>query len=54
MNQELLKTILAESGKAAKANITRRTPQIAELIEAVEKWIIERVIKKIKQNKPYE
>jgi hypothetical protein len=41
MNQDLLKTILAESGKAAKANITRRTPQITELIEAVEKWIIE-------------
>jgi hypothetical protein len=39
MNQDLLKTILAESGKAAKANITRRTPQITDLISAVEKWI---------------
>lgn len=41
MNQDLLKTILAESGKTAKANITRRTPQLTELIEAVDKWIIE-------------
>jgi hypothetical protein len=40
MNQDLLKTILAESGKAAKANITRRTPQITDLISAVEKWIV--------------
>ena len=40
MNQDLLRTILAESGKAAKANITRRTPQITELMEAVEQWLI--------------
>jgi hypothetical protein len=39
MNQDILRTILAESGKAAKANITRRTPQISELIESVEQWI---------------
>jgi hypothetical protein len=36
---DMLKTILAESGKTAKANITARTPQINELIEAVEKWL---------------
>lgn len=40
MNQDLLRTILAESDKAAKANITRRTPQITELMEAVEQWLI--------------
>lgn len=37
---DILNTILDGSGKTAKANITRRTPQIVELIEAVEKWII--------------
>ena len=40
MTPDLLKTLLAESGKTAKSNITRRTPQITELIEAVEHWII--------------
>jgi hypothetical protein len=39
MNQDLLRTILAESGKTAKANITRRTPQITQMIESVEQWI---------------
>ncbi len=37
---DILKTILEWSGKTAKANITRRTPQITELIEAVEKWMV--------------
>jgi hypothetical protein len=41
MNQDLMRTILAESGKTAKANITRRTPQITQLIESVEHWIKE-------------
>lgn len=41
MNQDLMRTILAESGKTAKANITRRTPQITQLIESVEQWIKE-------------
>jgi hypothetical protein len=39
VNPEILRTILAGSGKSAKANITRRTPQMTELIEAVEKWM---------------
>lgn len=39
---DILNTILDGSGKTAKANITRRTPQIVDLIEAVEKWIITR------------
>ncbi len=29
------------SQRTAKGNITRKTPQIAELMEAVEKWLAE-------------
>ncbi len=36
---EMLKTILEQSGKAAKGNITRKTPQLTELMEAVEQWL---------------
>jgi hypothetical protein len=36
----ILNEILDNSSKTAKANITRRTPQISQLIEAVEKWMI--------------
>jgi hypothetical protein len=39
VTQDLLKTILAMSQRTAKGNITRKTPQIAELIAAVEKWL---------------
>jgi hypothetical protein len=41
VTQPLLKTILESSGRSAKANIMRRTPQIKELIESVEQWMIE-------------
>lgn len=41
MKQELLKTILIDSAKSAKGNITRRTPQMTELMEAIEKWLVE-------------
>ena len=40
VSPDVLKTILAGSGRSAKANITRRTPQMAELIEAVEQWMV--------------
>jgi hypothetical protein len=40
VTEDLLKTILAMSQRAAKGNITRKTPQIAELIDAVEKWLV--------------
>jgi hypothetical protein len=40
-NQPLFKTILKGSDRSAKANIMRRTPQIATLIEAVEQWMLE-------------
>jgi hypothetical protein len=41
MTEESLKTILTMSQRTAKGNITRKTPQIAELMEAVEKWLAE-------------
>jgi hypothetical protein len=39
VTEDLLKTILAMSQRTAKGNITRKTPQIAALIEAVEQWL---------------
>jgi hypothetical protein len=39
MTEDILKNILAMSQRTAKGNITRKTPQIAELMEAVEKWL---------------
>jgi hypothetical protein len=39
MTEETLKNILAMSQRTAKGNITRKTPQIAALIEAVEQWL---------------
>ncbi len=36
---EMLKTILEQSGKSAKGNITRKTPQLTELMEVVEQWL---------------
>jgi hypothetical protein len=41
MTEDILKNILAMSQRTAKGNITRKTPQIAELMEAVEKWLAE-------------
>ena len=38
---DMLKTILENSGKTAKGNITRKTPQLTELMEAVERWMEE-------------
>jgi hypothetical protein len=38
---DLLRDILSESDKRAKSNITRKTPQITELTEALEKWFFE-------------
>src|SRR3712207_7730039 len=36
---DMLKTILEHSGKSAKGNLTRKTPQLSELVEAVEHWL---------------
>jgi hypothetical protein len=41
MSEEVLKNILAMSQRTAKGNITRKTPQLTELMEAVEKWLAE-------------
>jgi|SRR5918992_712754 hypothetical protein len=41
MTEDVLKNILAMSQRTAKGNLTRRTPQITELMEAVEKWLAE-------------
>ncbi len=42
MNQDILTTILKESSKQAKMNITRRTPQLTELMEVLNKWLREK------------
>jgi hypothetical protein len=41
VTEDMLKNILAMSQRTAKGNITRKTPQLAELMEAVEKWLAE-------------
>ena len=41
MTEETLKTVLAMSQRTAKGNITRKTPKLTELMEAVEKWLAE-------------
>jgi hypothetical protein len=40
MTEETLKTILAMSQRTAKGNITRRSPEMRELIDAVENWLL--------------
>jgi hypothetical protein len=37
----VLKTLLDGSGRSAKANIMRRTPNISQLVSSVEQWITE-------------
>jgi hypothetical protein len=39
ITNEILKTVLTESQKEAKKNITRRMPQIAEIIEELKQWM---------------
>lgn len=39
MSGENLKEILATADKRTKANLTRKTPQLTELVQAVEKWL---------------
>jgi hypothetical protein len=41
MTEDILKNILAMSQRTAKGNITRKSPQLTELMEAVEKWLAE-------------
>src|SRR5690349_3410589 len=42
MSEESLKEILATADKRTKANLTRRTPQLTELMDAVEQWLLSR------------
>jgi hypothetical protein len=39
MTEENLQTIIAMSKQTAKGNLTRRNPELEELIEAVKKWL---------------
>jgi hypothetical protein len=41
MTEENLKNIIAMSKQTAKGNLTRRNPELEELIEAVRKWLEE-------------
>lgn len=41
ITQELLKEILQQTQNTARANIMRRSPQLADLIKAVEDWMTE-------------
>ncbi len=41
VNQEILATIIKESGNSALANITRLTPQVREIMMRLEKWLSE-------------
>ncbi|MDQ3975755.1 MAG: ribbon-helix-helix protein, CopG family [Thermoproteota archaeon] len=49
MTEESLKEILATADKRTKANLTRKTPQLTELMEAIEKWLLEGE-KEVKKN----
>jgi hypothetical protein len=48
VNEDLLKHILAMSQKAAKGNLTRKTPP--ELIDAIEQWLLAKDEEKDKAN----
>jgi hypothetical protein len=41
MSEESLKEILQTADKRTKANLTRKTPQLTELMQTVEQWLLE-------------
>ena len=41
MTEENLKEILATADKRTKANLTRKTPQLTDLMETIERWLLE-------------
>ena len=43
LDNDAFRAIVTESAKAAKSNLTRRTPQLTELYEAVERWMEGRI-----------
>jgi hypothetical protein len=40
MTEPMLKNLMINSSKTAKGNITRKTPQLTDLMEAVEQWLV--------------
>lgn len=40
MTEAMLKDILASADKRTKANLTRKNPELTELMEAVEAWLL--------------
>jgi hypothetical protein len=46
MTEDIIKTVLTESEKDAKRNITRKTPQITEMLEELSKWLTDEEEKK--------
>ena len=41
MTEDSLKEILQTADKRTKANLTRKTPQLTELMQTVEQWLLE-------------
>jgi hypothetical protein len=41
MTEKSLKDILQTADKRTKANLTRKTPQLTELMQTVEKWLLQ-------------
>jgi hypothetical protein len=39
MTEETLKTILAMTKRTAKGNLTRRNPELEELIAVIKQWL---------------
>jgi hypothetical protein len=39
VTEEIIQTVLTNSQKEAKENISRRTPQIIEMLEDLNKWL---------------
>jgi CRISPR/Cas system-associated protein Cas7 (RAMP superfamily) len=39
MTEETLKTILTMTKRSAKGNLTRRNPELEELIAAIKQWL---------------
>jgi len=42
MTEDTLKEILATADKRTKANLTRKSPQLSELVHTVEEWLLAR------------
>jgi hypothetical protein len=47
ITEEIIQTVLTNSEKDAKSNISRRTPQIIEMLEDLKQWLTDE-----EENKP--